>query len=222
MRITNAMMRNNSLWSLNKNEELMNRYSTQLSTGKKIQKPSENPIVAVRALKFRTNIAEIKQYKTNSEDAVSWLSVDEQALKNSTELLKRAKDICVQGVSDIYSTEDREDIINELNQIKIQLLNEGNVNYAGRHIFTGYKTDTPLIFEKDSTDSYDIREHFTKNSIEIKEVPIDTPSLKTIDQVYRIRLGYSGVTSPSLTSTVAPFGAIPFTVASVSSTDPNA
>lgn len=211
MRITNAMIRNSALWSINKNEELMNTYSTQLSTGKKIQKPSDDPIVAVRALKFRTSVAEIKQFKTNAEDANSWLSVNEQSLGNSTELLKRARDLCVQGASDVFSMSDRESIVNELDQIKIQLMNEGNVNYAGRYVFTGFKTDKPLVFTEPSTDVYQITEQFKTDSVE-KIPKIDGTA---IGEVSRIRLGYSGVNNPP-----AAIGGL--TVTMMQSTDLNA
>lgn len=218
MRITNSMMRTNSLWSINKNEELMSKYETQLSTGKKIQKPSDDPIVAVRALKFRTNVKEISQYKTNSEDAISWLGVSEQAMSNTTTLLKRARDLCVQGSSDVFSASDRNSIVAEINELKDQFLNEANVNYAGRYIFSGFKTDKPMTFIKDNTLSYDITETFSNTEVETMPRVIGT----TIQDTYRIRLPYSGVDATT-TPLPAPQTVIAgFTVNTIDSTDPNA
>lgn len=194
MRITNSMMRSNSLWSINRNEELLSKYDLQLSTGKKIQKPSEDPIVAVRALKFRTNVKEISQYKTNSADAVSWLNVTEQAMKNSIDMLKRARDLCVQGSSDLFSSSDRKSIVAELEQLKSQFLNESNVNYAGRYIFSGYKTDKPAaLIEDQNTTTYAIKENLSSEGIETiqKVVETATPGVYEIQDVNRIRLGYS-------------------------------
>lgn len=199
MRITNSMIRNNTLWSLNKSEELLNTYNTQVSTGKKIQKPSEDPIVAVRALKFRSNISEIKQYKTNSEDADSWLGVTEQAISNSTDLLERARALCVQGSSDTYSVEDRDSIISELEQIKSQLLNEGNVNYAGRYVFSGYKTDTPMVYTSDSNVPYEITQALTDEDMET----VERLSNNNITDVNRIRLGYSDLKTTDFSATFA-------------------
>lgn len=222
MRITNSMMRTNSLWSINKNEELMNTYETQLSTGKKIQKPSDNPIVAVRALKFRTNVKEISQYKTNSEDAVSWLSVSEQSMDNSINLMKRARDLCVQGSSDIFSASDRNSIVAELDQLKSQLLNEANVNYAGRYIFSGFKTDKPVALTKaQSADNYVITEHMDAQNIEktSKVVETTTPGVFEIRDVYRLRLGYSDIAS----NTTLTIGAPPLAINNtLDSTDPDA
>jgi flagellar hook-associated protein 3 FlgL len=197
-------MRSNSLWNINRNEELMSKYETQLSTGKKIQKPSDDPIVAVRALKFRTNVKEIAQYKTNSEDATSWLGVTEQALANTTKLLKRARDLCVQGSSDIFSTNDRNTIIAELNELKAQFVNEANVNYAGRYIFSGFKTDQPVTFTKtQNTVNYAITESIDAKNIEKFSTVVEsgTPGKYVINDAYRVRLGYGDIAS-NITATI--------------------
>ena len=60
MRITNRMMINNSLANINVNKNQMNTMDTQLSTQKKISRPSEDPIIAIRALRFRSNLNEIE------------------------------------------------------------------------------------------------------------------------------------------------------------------
>ena len=62
MRITNKMMTNNVLHNIGNNKQLLSKLESQYSTGKKIQKPSDDPIVAVRALKLRTNLSELTQY----------------------------------------------------------------------------------------------------------------------------------------------------------------
>jgi len=213
MRITNAMIRNNVLWSINRNEESMQKYEMQLSTGKKIQVPSDDPIVAVRALKFRTNVREIDQYKTNSEDANSWLSVNEQAMRNTLDLLQRARELSVQGSSDIYSTEDRANITAELTQIKSQIFNEANVNYAGRFVFSGFKTDQPVVYTKDMPDTYEITEHLGPDDVSTVQKVIG----ENVIDVPRFRLGYSGV-SESLAPVVPSVIPAPYTLVTTDST----
>jgi len=61
MRITNKMMTNNMMSNINKNKNLLSKLDEQYSTGKKIQRPPEDPIIAVRALKLRTNLSELNQ-----------------------------------------------------------------------------------------------------------------------------------------------------------------
>ena len=64
MRVTNTMMRNNSMLNMQKNKVAYNKYLTQYNTQKKIQRPSDDPTIAARALKYRTTLAEIDQYRS--------------------------------------------------------------------------------------------------------------------------------------------------------------
>jgi len=194
MRITNNMVANNILLSLNRSKYAYSIYETQLATGKKIQKPSDDPIVAVRALKFRTSVREVEQYKSNAKDAISWMTVTENSISNIIEIVKKARDLSVQASNDPLGIGERESIITSLKQLKDQLANEGNVDYAGRHVFTGYKTDQPLTFtEAVSGKNYKIKEKFNSDDVEtIEKIIDDTPNPRVIS-VDRIRLGYSNI-----------------------------
>lgn len=218
MRITNSMMTNNILLSMNKNKEMLSVYEQQIATGKKIQKPSDDPIIAVRALKFRTNVREIDQYKTNAEDANSWMTVTEQAVSTSTDILKRIRDLCVQASSDTATTSNRKSIVSELKQLKSQLVNEGNVSYAGRYVFSGYKTDKPLVFLEPSTDQYEITEHFTPENVEKTQRAFNDQ----ISDVYRIRLGYKEVIEATPPGTIEAPAGNPLTINVLNSSDAGA
>lgn len=168
MRITNKMMTNNMMSNINKNKLYMSKLEQQYSTGKKIQRPSEDPIIAVRALKLRTNLSELEQYhEKNIPDAMSWMDVTEAALTTVNSLLRQINTYCVQGSTDTLTAKDRSAIVQNLEEMKSQIYHEGNTNYAGRYVFTGYKTDSSLIFDNDRTDlSYDITEQQTGEQIE--------------------------------------------------------
>ena len=74
MRITNQMMINSSMANIQVNKKQVNTLDTQLSTQKKINKPSEDPIIAIRALRLRASLNEVTQYlKKNIPDAQQWL-----------------------------------------------------------------------------------------------------------------------------------------------------
>ena len=62
MRITNKMMTNNMLHNINTNKNHMSNLENKYASGMEIQKPSDDPIVAVRALKLRSNLSELNQY----------------------------------------------------------------------------------------------------------------------------------------------------------------
>ena len=212
MRITNSMMTNNVLLNINRNRETLSLYETQMATGKKIQKPSDNPIVAIRALKFRNNVNEIKQYQTNAEDAISWAGVTEQSVTNVTEILKRVRDLSVQATSDILNVDNRKNVVTEIEQLMEQFVNEGNTTYAGRHVFSGYKTNMPLVFTETSSDTYELEQTFNASDVEkTKRVVNDE-----IIDVNRIRLGYTDV-SPSALANIPGF-----TINTMNAADPNA
>ncbi|MBB2184202.1 flagellar hook-associated protein FlgL [Lachnospiraceae bacterium MD1] len=169
MRITNKMMTNNMMSNINRNKLHMSKLEEQYATGKKIQKPSDDPIITVRALKLRTNLTEIEQYhEKNIPDAMSWMEVTESALDTVNDILQQINTYCVQGSSDTLTPKDRSFIVQNLEQMKEQIYQEGNSNYAGRYVFSGYKTDSSLTFmENAPTLNYSITEDFDAEQIQI-------------------------------------------------------
>ena len=147
MRITNNMLMNNMINYIGNNLTRMNKYQSQMATGKKIQVPSDDPVVAARALKLRTDVAEIDQYQKNVKDAQSWLDMTEDSLAKIGEVLQRARELTVQGANGTTTPEDTQKIGSEVKQLRSQLIQLGNSTYAGRYIFSGYKTDKKLLDE---------------------------------------------------------------------------
>ena len=90
MRISNKMMTNNMLYNINSNKNSLSSLEEQYSTGLAIQRPSDDPIVAVRALKLRTNLTELNQYyEKNIPDAMSWMETTESALRTTSEIITK-------------------------------------------------------------------------------------------------------------------------------------
>jgi flagellar hook-associated protein 3 FlgL len=145
MRITNNMLINNMLNNLNNNLNRMNKYQNQLATGKKISLPSDDPIVASRALKLRTAVAEIQQYKRNVDDANSWMDITETTLGQMGDVMHRVRELAVQAGNETNTPEDLDKIKQEMGQLKVQMVHLANTTYAGRYIFSGFKTDKALM-----------------------------------------------------------------------------
>lgn len=145
MRITNNMLINNMLNNLNNNLNRMNKYQNQLATGKKISLPSDDPIVASRALKLRTDVAEIQQYKRNVDDANSWMDITETTLGQMGDVMHRVRELAVQAGNETNTPEDLDKIKQEMGQLKVQMVHLANTTYAGRYIFSGFKTDKALM-----------------------------------------------------------------------------
>ncbi|KUO74763.1 MAG: hypothetical protein APF77_10900 [Clostridia bacterium BRH_c25] len=153
MRVTNSMMVNNMMRNMTKNLNRMEKTQQYLATGKKFVNPSDDPIGVSRSLRLNTEISNMDQYKRNIEDGLSWLETTETAVGNVGEVLKRAKELVIQGTNETYSGEQRKAIAKEIRQLKEQLISIGNMNYAGSYIFSGFKTDKPLL---DSNGDYDL------------------------------------------------------------------
>lgn len=154
MRITNNMLINNMINYIGKNLVRMEKYQYQLATGKKIQVPSDDPVVAARALKLRTDVAEIEQYKRNAEDALSWLEMTEDAIAKIGDIFQRARELANQAANGTNTTDDLGKIAEEIKQLKIQLVHLSNSTYAGRYIFSGYKTNQKLINDDESAPNF--------------------------------------------------------------------
>ena len=209
MRITNKMMTNNVMYNINNNRKNLNRVDEQYTSGLKIQKPSDDPIVAVRALKLRTNLSELNQYfEKNIPDAMSWMEVTESAMLNTSEIMTKIHTYCAQGATDTLTSSDRDNVIKNLAELRQQIHQEGNSNYAGRYVFSGYKTDTSLVFGEDTTNfDYMITEKMNgvsnidivkkvTNSMDFSQYDPDMPDdfdtevKSDLVSSYRIRLAY--------------------------------
>lgn len=166
MRVTNLMMTNNALYNLQRQEQRLNKLDQQYTTQKKISAPSEDPIVATRALKLNTTYAEVYQYvDKNIPDATAWMSMTQSALSNVSSILQSVYEKCVQGNADKLSDTDRNAIATTLSELRDQIYQEGTSSYGGRYLFTGFKTDTNLVFASDSTDCYTITEDMTADNL---------------------------------------------------------
>ena len=206
MRITNTMMMNQTLRNVSKSKNNLNTSENELATEKKITRPSDDPIVAIRALSLRSSLSEINQYlKHNIPDAESWLDVTHSSLNNMDGILSDIFQYCNQGSSDQFTTNDRSAIIDVLKQYRKAIYSEANADYAGRYCFTGYKTDTSFTFltSTESDKKYEITETFKaeavttdnimKNSVDATKVTgINAEKYPETRKVYRVRLAYQG------------------------------
>ena len=209
MRITNSIMNNNTKNNININKLNEDKQNTMIATGQKITRPSDDPVIAIRALRLNSNIAQSNQYyEKNIPDAEAWLKITETALTQTDTVLAKIKEALTQGASDDNTAEDRMNILADLKGMRDQIYAAGNADYADRTVFTGYRTGEQLTFMGPETTLYDIKEEFTAESIStIKYVSGDFAVDKTganlgtaineqsinENKVYRIRLAYDNL-----------------------------
>jgi flagellin-like hook-associated protein FlgL len=135
------------LWNMNNNLVSMNEKQNQLATGKKIQKPSDDPVGTTRIIKVKSDIVENEQYKDNARDAQSWLDVSENSLMDTKDILQRVRELAVQGANDTYTAGETDKIAKEIDQLIEEIIVNANSTMAGRYLFSGFQTDEPLLNE---------------------------------------------------------------------------
>ena len=168
MRITTKVIQNNSLSNINTNKLLQDKLSQQMSTEKKVNRPSDDPIVAIRALRLRTNVNQVSQYyEKNVPDAESWLEVTESALSSMSEVVTDMIAQCTKGSNEDLTTSDRESILTALKALRDEVYSTGNADYAGRYVFTGYRTDTALTFGSATEQEYKITEQVDSSKLDV-------------------------------------------------------
>ena len=222
MRITNNMIMGNTKTNINSTKILVDKYNTQMTTQKKISKASEDPVIAIRSMRMATTLSHLGQYVDNNiPDAQSWLDVTYTSLNNMKSIITDIRTQCVNGSTDTLTADDRETILKQLSQLSKQVYSEGNSDYAGRTIFTGYYTSSNLTFMTDQKDTtYEISQSFSYEDLKEARyytagVTVPTTVEKTIpagddikdyycktdvhENAYqRIRLAYGGVTGDSV------------------------
>ncbi len=172
MRVTNSMIVKRTKSNINSNRTKIDYTNNQMSTQKKITKPSDNPIIAIRSLRLRSTLSTITQYyENNIPDAESWMDCTATALTNMKDMLDDAYSRVVYGATDELEAEDRETILKALQSLQQQIYCEGNADYARRTVFTGYRTNQNLTFtsNKEAKDEhYKITERFDYQDIDKK------------------------------------------------------
>ena len=221
MRVTNKMIMNNAASNINTTKEFVNKRNTQMTSQKKIDRPSDDPVIAVRSLRLSTTLAQVTQYhEKNIPDASQWISVTETALINMRDIGNDCKQIAVSGSTDSKNTQDdRKTMLKQLQELQKQLFAEGNADYANRTVFTGYRTNCNLTFTEDELNTaYEITQtiaiegnmedhRYYDGNVELPttEGELLAPSLETTDanykkisdivqtNYYRLRLNYDKV-----------------------------
>ncbi|MGP4073866.1 flagellar hook-associated protein FlgL [Piscibacillus sp. B03] len=147
MRITQNMMNNSLLNNLRNNYSQMDRYMEQLSTGKKINRPSDDPVVAMRGVNYRSELAGVEQYDRNMGELRNWMDTSDESLDQTNQALSRVREIVVQASNDTYEEKQRENMSKEIDQIRNHLIDLANTKVNGKHIFNGTNTLEPRFSE---------------------------------------------------------------------------
>ncbi|CAM3209567.1 flagellar hook-associated protein FlgL [Sporolactobacillus spathodeae] len=151
MRVTQSMMANSLLQHISDGYSKLADYQNQLSTGKKITKPSDDPVVATMGIAYRTDVSHVEQYQKNVTTAQKWMDSADSALSDVNDVLQRVRELTVEASNGTYTSDQRAAAQAEVNQLTQQLVTIGNTQVGGQYIFSGSDSANPLLTSTSGT-----------------------------------------------------------------------
>ena len=141
-RITQSMLSRSVLADLNSVSERLSRTQRKLSSGREINRPSDDPFRANRAISLRSDLEGVRQYGRNATEAIAWNDATETALARVNDVILRARDLVLRGANDTSSQVARDTIASEIDQLVEGAKQHIGSTYAGRFLFSGTLTAT--------------------------------------------------------------------------------
>lgn len=140
-RVTQGMLSIQLLRNLNGNLMRMDGLQNQLSTGRKINKPSDDPVGITYSMRYRSEYSATEQYSSNVDAAISWLDFSDTMLNQAGNVIQRARELTVQASNGTNSAVAMETINAEILQLKEQMVTIANSHFNGKYAFNGQLTD---------------------------------------------------------------------------------
>jgi flagellar hook-associated protein 3 FlgL len=155
MRISTATFNNDAVSQMDQLETELQQTQMELSSGSQIQNAADNPIGAAEVNQMSVEVSASTQYVTNSTSANTNLSLEEQALSNSTSIMQNAVTLVTESNNSALSPADRADIATQLQQDLASLVSQANTtDSAGNYLFGGYANTSPPFTQSNGTVSY--------------------------------------------------------------------
>lgn len=155
MRITNNMLTKNYLNNLSKNLSKLQKLQEQGSTGKAVNRASDDPVLVNKIMNLRNNIGENEHYNNTISEAIAWNQTQDNALDGAAKSMRRIRDLTISAARDNLSETDRKAITDEVEAEINTLKDIFNTNFDGRYVFGGQRTlEKPFEFDEDGILKY--------------------------------------------------------------------
>jgi flagellar hook-associated protein 3 FlgL len=153
-RVTTDMVIGSTLADINNAQVAMDRSQAELSSGRSILEPSDNPFGASQVITLQSTLDGLTTYEKSAQDGVSWLNTASGALANVNELTQRARELVLQASNGINNQSDLNDIADEVQQITETIKQAANTQYAGQYVFSGTATGAPPYQQGEAEDAF--------------------------------------------------------------------
>ncbi|WP_145139532.1 flagellar hook-associated protein FlgL [Paenibacillus sp. Y412MC10] len=149
LRVTSNMMNSQLLLNLNRNAREMNNTQNQLATGRKLNRPSDDPVGITYSLRYRSELASNDQYTSNVDSALSWLDFNDTVLSEAGDVVQRLRELTTKAANGTNPQSALDSIKQEVSQLKEQLIDIANSKLNGKYVFNGEAYDKkPYDFPK--------------------------------------------------------------------------
>lgn len=142
MRITHSMIGAHLISNIQHNLEGLTKAQERMSTGKKVNRPSDDPSACSQIMGIKSNLNANQQYMRNMDDGLGWLNMADTALSDGMGLLHRVRELAVQGANGTLTPEDMRQIAFAVDGIINGMFNVANASLGGKYIFAGLKNTT--------------------------------------------------------------------------------
>jgi flagellar hook-associated protein 3 FlgL len=153
MRVTFTQINDMVQRNISNNYGKLANMQEQLSTGRRLNRPSDDPIDMKNNIGYKAEMAQNDQYKRNIQDGQAWLSMTEVAMTDMNDIMQKLRELAIQGSNDTLVGTERQYIGQEVNQLVNQLVSLSNSKYKGDFIFGGTNGDKQ-IYRYDQKTNY--------------------------------------------------------------------
>jgi len=145
VRITSGMMLSDAVFNMSDALRQMDDLQRVLSSGKAVNRPSDDPARASDVMRLQSDISRNTQFQRNTVDGMNWLQTTDGVLSSLTDLMHRARQLAVQGANADLPDDARQALSNETQSLIDGAVQISQTTYAGRYIFSGTATNTAPV-----------------------------------------------------------------------------
>jgi len=152
-RITNQMASQMTLAGIESALDRLDTTQEELSTGKSINQPSDNPSGTALVLQLNTDLSNLTNYSNQVSDGTGWSQASSSALSDITNSVQRIRELTLEASNGTQTTADMQASAQEVNQLIDQIKQDANAQYNGQFVFSGSATSTQP-YQSGTNDSY--------------------------------------------------------------------
>jgi flagellar hook-associated protein 3 FlgL len=143
MRVTEGMIFNSTNQSISTTMSAMQKATEQVSSQKRLNRPSDNPADVRSAVGLNDTLAELDQFLRNIDTASSKVNAQDTTLASAGDLLQRANELAIEAANGTLDASNRQAIAAEVNQLIEAMAQDSGAKVGGEFVFSGFKVDRP-------------------------------------------------------------------------------